>query len=123
MAPRSAAASVGRKLVAPVIAAITQSAGRDAASTTASSPAPALDPGARERLFQIAMQRRVRDRRKTRADLARNCCERRDIAMRGDRLDTIAAALLFKEIDRRGADRAGGAEDADRTDRRLGGGP
>ena len=40
-APRSAAASVGLRLAAPVIAAMTQSAGRCAASTTASGPAAA----------------------------------------------------------------------------------
>jgi hypothetical protein len=44
VAPRSAAASVGARLAAPVIAAITQSAGRCAASTIAASPAAASIP-------------------------------------------------------------------------------
>ncbi len=44
MAPRSAAASVGASPAAPVIAAITQSAGRCAASITAASPAPTSMP-------------------------------------------------------------------------------
>jgi hypothetical protein len=44
MVPRSAAASVGRRPAAPVIAPITQSEGRSAASTTAASPAAASMP-------------------------------------------------------------------------------
>ena len=44
MAPRSAAASVGRNPAAPVIAPITHSAGRCAASTSALSPAAASMP-------------------------------------------------------------------------------
>ena len=44
MAPRSAAASVGFNPAAPVIAPITQSAGRSAASTRASAPAAASMP-------------------------------------------------------------------------------
>ena len=96
MAPRSAAASVGRKLAAPVMAAITQSAGRDAASTTASSPAPASIPEPASASFRSRCRTRIRDRRKTRADLARNRGQGRDIAMRGDRLDAIAAALPFQ---------------------------
>ncbi len=57
MAPRSAAASVGLSPAAPVIAPITQSAGRWAASTSAALAGARLDAGAGERILELAIGR------------------------------------------------------------------
>ena len=80
VAPRSIAASVGLRPAAPLIAAITQSAGRCAASTSASSPAAASMPRAGQRVFEIAIGGRIGNDGDARADLARDLAERRGIA-------------------------------------------
>ena len=63
MAPRRTAASVGSRPAAPTIAAITQSAGRAAASTRPSRPAGDLDTGAGERVLERRRSRRIADHR------------------------------------------------------------
>ena len=110
IAPRSAAASVGRSPAAPVIAPITHCAGRCAASTTALSPAAGLDAGAGQRALEFAIGGLVADRREARADLARQRGQRRGIGVRTDGLDPIAPALALDQIDGARTDRSGRAQ-------------
>ena len=70
-APRSSAANVGLRPAAPVMAAITQSAGQFAASMTAPSPAAAAMPEPGQALLQLGIAGRVGDRRKARALILR----------------------------------------------------
>ena len=113
VAPRSTAASVGFSPAAPVIAAITQSAGRCAASIKAPSPAAASMPLPDKRVLQFADRppgrRPPQTGRRVRAQFVRA----RRIALRGHRLDAIAFGSRLMQIDRAGADRAGRAEDGD----------
>ncbi len=62
---------------------MTQSAGRCAASTTASSPAAASMPEPDKRLLQLAVGIRVGDRGEARAELARELRQLRRIARAG----------------------------------------
>ena len=112
VAPRSAAASVGLRLVAPVIAAITQSAGRCAASTTASAPAAASMPEPDSSALSSPYSVGIGDGGKARAELARQLRKRGGVAMRGHRLDPIALGILPQQIDRARTDRAGRAQQA-----------
>ena len=72
MAPRSAAASVGLNPAAPVIAAITQSAGRCAGFDQRALARRRFDAGAGERILEFAIGGRIGDHGKARADLARD---------------------------------------------------
>ena len=110
VAPRSTAASAGFSPAAPLTAAITQSAGRAAASMTALSPAAAFDARAGQRVLELAEARGIGDRRKARAELAGELRQRLDIAVRGQRLDAVALARAAQQIDRAVADRAGRAQ-------------
>ncbi len=113
VAPRSIAASVGFSPAAPVIAAITQSAGRCAASSRPPSPAAASIPLPAKRVLQFVVSRRIGDHGESRADLARDLRQRRRIAPRADRLDAISFRRALDQIDRAGADRTGSAENGD----------
>ena len=93
VAPRSIAASVGRRPMAPAIAPITQSAGRSAASFSAVFAGGRFDAGARQRALEIVVGRRIGNDRKARADLAGHLCEQRRVAPRGERLDAIARSV------------------------------
>ena len=99
VAPRSAAASVGFRPAAPLIAAITQSAGRSAASISGGLAARRFDAGAGERVLQLAIGRRIGDGREARAELARELRERGGVAVRGHRLDAVAAVAALEQID------------------------
>ena len=80
VAPRFAAASVGSSPAAPLIAAITQSAGRSAASTSASRPARRFDAGAGRAVLQFAIGGGIGDGGEARAELARELRQRRGVA-------------------------------------------
>ena len=119
VAPRSIAASVGFNPTAPLIAAITQSAGRCAASIKASSPAAASMPRAGKRVFEITIGGRISDYGVPRADLARDFAERRGIAPRADCIDAITFRVTLDQVERAGTDRAGRSENSnDAHDRR-----
>ena len=115
VAPRSAAASVGLRLVAPVIAAITQSAGRCAASTTAVGAGRGLDAGAGKLGFEFAVSIRIGNCGKARAEFAREKRQRLGVAMRGYGFDAIATGFLPEQIDGARPDRAGGTEQRHRA--------
>ena len=113
MRPARTAARVGASPAAPTMPAITQSAGRSAASTTASGPHADLDPGAGQRLLQRGIFRRVGDRGEARVRAPRLLGQQRRVAVRGQRLDGELVAVAQQQIDRAAADRAGRAEDRD----------
>src|SRR5262245_9358655 len=131
IAPRSAAASVGLSPAAPVMAPITHSAGRSAASTNALSPAPTAIPVPPSAALSspyagrrpLAAERAQSSRRmvaqtaevQPRAELARQRCQGRCALIGAHRLDAIAARLALDEIDGAGADRAGGAKQRQRA--------
>ena len=77
IAPRSIAASVGLRPTAPLIAAITQSAGRSRGFEQRALAGRRLDAAAGQRLLQFAVGRRIGDRGKARADFARELGQRR----------------------------------------------
>ena len=110
MAPRSAAANVGRNPAAPVMAPITHCAGRCAASTTAASPAAASMPVPDKRILELAIGRRIADRGEARADLARQRGQGDSVGVRAHRLDPIAPGLALDQIDGARADRSGRAQ-------------
>ena len=76
VAPRSTAASAGFSPAAPLTAAITQSAGRAAASMIALSPAPHSVPRAGKRILQFAKAARIGDGGKARVEFARQFRQR-----------------------------------------------
>ncbi len=121
MAPRSAAASVGLSPAAPVIAPITHSAGRCAASTTASSPAAASMPVPASASLRFAIGCRIGDRGEARVKIARHACKRGSVLACGHCLDPISAALAPEQIDGARADRAGRARARLRCARPSGG--
>ena len=69
-----------------------------------------FDAGAGQRGLQFLVSRRLADRGKARAELAREICQRGCIAVCGHRLDAIAPGLALQQIDGAGTDRTGGAE-------------
>ena len=69
---------------------MTQSAGRSAASTMASGPAPASMPGAGKFGLQLAVGVRIGDRGEARAELACEARQRGGIAVRRHRFDAVA---------------------------------
>ena len=109
-APRSTAASAGFNPAAPLTAAITQSAGRAAASMMALSPAPHSVPRAGKRVLQFAKPRRIGDRGKPRVEFAGQLGQRLHIGVRGQRLDLITVARAAQQIHGAVADRTGGAQ-------------
>ena len=110
VAPRSTAASAGFNPAAPLTAAITQSAGRAAASMMALSPAPHSMPGAGQGVLQFGKTRGVGDRSESRAEFPGEFGQRFDIGIRGQRLDRIAVARAAQQIHGAVADRTGGAQ-------------
>ena len=80
-----------------------------------------FDAGARQRALEIVVGGRIGNHGKARADLAGDLGEQRRIAPRGERLDAVTDRFALEQVDRAGADRAGGAEDGDaaRALRRL----
>ena len=114
IAPRSTAASVGRKPAAPVIAAITQSAGRCAASTSALLAGRRLDARCRPARPSVRDRRPgPRPRRSARRARARAPQAPAALLLRGHRLDAIARRARAEQVDGAGADRAGRAEKRD----------
>ena len=110
VAPRATAASVGRSPAAPVIAAITQSAGRCSSLDDRIRARGRLDPGSGERVLEFGITFRVGDAA-TRASSSRaSLASALAFFGSGDRLDPIAARLALEQIDRAGADRAGRTE-------------
>ena len=110
VAPRSTAASAGFSPAAPLTAAITQSAGRAAASMMALSPAPHSMRRAGQRILQFAEARGIGDRRKACAEFLCELGQRLHIAVRRQRLDPIAIARAAQQVHRAVADRAGGTQ-------------
>ena len=94
-----------------MIAAITQSAGRCAASITRLSPAAASMPVPASASFSSAIGCRIGDGGEAGTEVARDLRQRRRFVGR-HRLDAIAAVAALEQIDRAGADRAGRAENA-----------
>ena len=92
MAPRSAAASVGPSPAAPVIAPITQSAGRWRRLDQRALAGARLDAGAGERILELAIGGRIADRREAGTEVARQRRERRGTAIGAHRLDPVALA-------------------------------
>src|ERR1700704_2313057 len=89
MAPRSAAVSVGLRPAAPVIAPITHSAGRAAASMSALSPAPPAprrNATACKRGFELVVSRGIGDRGKTGIQFTRQRREGGGIGVGAQRL-------------------------------------
>src|SRR6185437_12725796 len=66
-----------------------------------------------ERVLQVRIGLLVGDNGDGGANLARHFRQRRRVAPGGDGLDPVAAAIAPDQIDRRGADRSGRAENAD----------
>ena len=94
VAPRSTAASAGFNPAAPLTAAITQSAGRDAASIIALSPAPHSVRVPASASFNRETSG-IGDSRETRAEFFRQLRQPLHIAVCGQRFDpvTVGAAL------------------------------
>ena len=76
-----------------------------------------FDAGAGEFSLEFAIGIGIGYRGKARAEFARKTRQRRAIAMRGDRLDPVAAGIAPQQIDRARTDRAGGAEQRHRARR------
>ena len=92
VAPRSTAASAGFSPAAPLTAAITQSAGRAAASMMALSPAPHSMPVPASASRSSPSSDGIGDRREARAEFLGELRQPVDIGVRGQRLDLIALA-------------------------------
>src|SRR5207342_1904958 len=108
VAPRSTAASAGFNPAAPLTAAITQSAGRAAASMMALSPAP----------HSILVPARAAFNAPSfvgspRAEFLGELGKRLDIGIRRQRLDLIAVTRPPQQIHGAVADRPGSAQDRD----------
>ncbi len=72
-----------------------------------------FDAAAGERALELAIGRRIADHRDARVQFARDLGERGRVAARGDRFDAVARRVALDQVDRAGADRAGGAENGD----------
>ena len=100
VAPRSTAASAGFNPAAPLTAAITQSAGRAAASMIALSTRAAFGARAGQSVLQFAGRVGIGDGCKSRAELAGQLRQRLHIGIRGQRLDPVAVARAAQQIHR-----------------------
>src|SRR6185436_2819137 len=107
IAPRSAAASVGLRPAAPVIAPITHSVGR-LDQTAFARPRRDSAPG--QRRFEIAIASRIAHHRETRAQFARERGKRFGVRIGAHGLHAKTGALALEQVDGAGADRTGGAE-------------
>ncbi len=108
--PSLTAAWVGRTPAVPAIPATTMSAGRCAASMTASSPAAARDSSPRQRIAQRRKAVRIGESGEAGANADRRCGERRDVPAARYRLDTKGSPLRLQDLHGGAADRARGAE-------------
>lgn len=79
----------------------------------------AFGAGARERSLEFGKLGDVGDRDEARGELLRELCQRLDIAVCRQRLDTVALGRGAQQIHRAVADRAGGAENRDAADARC----
>ncbi len=109
MAPRATAASVGCKPAAPLIAAITQSAGLLRCLNNGVGTRRGGDPGPGQCILEFRIKLRIGNRRDARGKVACKFRQRAGVLRRGDSLDPIAIRLTLEKINRAGADRAGRA--------------
>ena len=111
--PCRTAASVGLRPAAPTIAAITQSAGRLAASISASAPAADLDAGAGKSGAEVGVATLIGDDGKLGPVLHGEFGETRGVAAAGQGHHRVGRWIAADEIEGVLADRAGGAEHRD----------
>ena len=109
-APRPGSARVP---AAPTIPAITQSAGRSAASTSASAPHAAAMPEPDSASFSAPYSAGSAIAANRAFELPRLLGQQRRVAVGGQRLDGEFVAVAQQQIDRALADRPGRAEDRD----------
>ena len=110
VAPRSAAASVGSRLVGAGDRGHHPIGGPLRRLDDGRGTGGSLDAGAGKLGFEFAIRVGIGDGGKARAELARQARQRRGIAVRGHRRDAIAGGILPQQIDGARTDRAGGAE-------------
>ena len=113
MRPRRIAARVGASPAAPTMPAITQSAGRSAASTSASRPARRLDPACRRAPPSAPDSPPDRRPRQSARRAPRLFGQERRVAVGGQRLDGERVAVAQQQIDGALPDRPGRAENRD----------
>ena len=89
MAPRRAAVRVGRNPSAPTIPATTNSAGRAAASSSASTPAAASMPGARQPVPKPVGKAFIGNHGEARPQAPCLLYQQIDVAVRGERFDLV----------------------------------
>ena len=121
VAPRSTAASAGFKPAAPDTAAISQSAGRSAASTMALSPAPLAMPVPASAARSSSSLDCISDGHEARVEFLGQLDHAFDVAVGGQRLHLVPLGRGSQQIHGAVADRTGRTKDGDAAQTGRGG--